>query len=472
MSKRGTKSGIFFCEKVEKLASETRIFLINRGFRRLNLFSEQHFFGRGKGESGLLTVKYLPVRKRFPRAPLTLGRCGGYAWAMKVQGLRPEAEPAGKRLLELEQTIRQDLRAFIRVGSALMEIKNQRLYQQVGFNTFEAYCRQRLGLGRQHGYRLVTAAALVEDLSPIGDNLVSHESQVRPLSRLSHTRDRKKAFRLACKWAMGHPPTGKRVRQAVTEILALKKSRNANRKGRPAAIRGVRLICGDSRDPSLLPPGIADLVCGSMPYNLGLPYDAWNDNLPEQEYIQCLHDWFQAARIWANPAHGRLAVISAVDTHRHGPFPLAAHVVGAAVSAGWKYRATIIWVEGSTKGWPDIGKRVTAPEYHCAAECILVFHRGNWERPIPSGGGDVSPEEYLEWSRGVWVQKSHFRSPEGHPAANPPEISERLIRQFSFRGDLVLDPWCGSGTTPVAAHRLKRRAIGIDISPQYASPSK
>jgi site-specific DNA-methyltransferase (adenine-specific) len=375
------------------------------------------------------------------------------------------------RLANLELVIQQDLRAFIRVGSALAEIKKDRLYRQVGFSTFEAYCRQRLGLGRQHGYRLVTAAALVEDLSPIGDNhLLAHESQIRPLARLSRTRDRKKAFWLACQWAKGNPPTAKRVREAVMEILILKESRKANRKARPAATGEVRLICGDSRDSSLLPPGCADLITGSMPYNLGMPYDAWNDNLSEKDYIQCLHDWFRAARAWANPAHGRLAVISAVDTHRHGPFPLAAHVVGAAVAAGWRYKATIIWVEGSTKGWPDIVKRATAPEYHCAAECILVFHVGNWERPLPAGGGDVSPEEYLEWSRGIWTQKSHFRGPDDHPAATPPEIAERLIRQFSFPGDLVVDPWCGRGTTIHAAHRLKRRAIGVDISPQYASP--
>ena len=351
-----------------------------------------------------------------------------------------------------------------------MAIRDERLYRRLGFNSFEKYCRERLGLGRQHGYRLVTAAALVDDLSPIGDTLVAHESQVRPLSRLSRTRDRKKAFRLACKWAQGAPPTGKRVRQAVSEVIALNESRKTRRKIQPMLPKGVRLICGDSRNSALLPSGCADLITGSMPYNLGLPYDAWDDNLSEKDYIQCLHDWFRAARIWAHPAHGRLAVISAVDTHKHGPFPLASHVVGAAVGAGWRYKATIIWVEGSTKGWPDIGKRATAPEYHCAAECILIFHVGQWERPLPSSGGDVSPDEYIDWSRGVWIQKSHFRGPDSHPAANPPEISERLIRQFSFPGDLVVDPWCGSGTTVKAAHRLKRRVIGIDISPRYAFP--
>jgi len=379
------------------------------------------------------------------------------------------AESPKGRLLDLEKAIHQDLRAFVRAGTALMEIKNSRLYREVGFKTFEVYCRQRLGLGRQHGYRLVTAATLVADLSPFGDSLVANESQIRPLSRLSHPRDRKQAFRLACTWAKGNPPTGKRVAQAVNELLALKESAKAGRPARAAKAPGIEIICGDSRDASLLPPATGNLVCGSPPYNLGIPYENWDDNLPQEEYIRCLHDWFRAARIWANPAHGRLAVISAIDTHRRGAFPLAAHVVSAAELSGWKYKATIIWVEGSNKGWPDIVQRATSPQYHCAAECILIFHLGLWERRLPPGGSDVSPEEYMEWSRGVWNQKSHFRSLDGHPAANPREISERLIRQFSFPGDRVIDPWCGSGTTLHAAHRLKRRAIGIDISPRYVA---
>jgi site-specific DNA-methyltransferase (adenine-specific) len=371
------------------------------------------------------------------------------------------------RLAELEQMIRKDLRAFVRVGIALREIRDGELFQLTGHKSFEAYCRQRLGIGRQHGYRLVTAATLVQDMSPIGDNLVAHESQFRPLSRLPRFNDKKRAFQLACDWAKGNPPTAKLVSQAVREIVMCKKAKKSPAKHRRSLTSDVNIIFGDSRDSSLLPKGVADLVVGSIPYNIGMAYDTWNDNLPFDEYLQCLRDWFAAARTWAHPNHGKLAVITAVDTHKHGPFPLTAHVVQAALEAGWKYKATIVWVENSTKAWPDIVKRAVAPEYHCAAECVVVFHVGEWERPCPDTTPDIAPDEYSEWSRGVWHLKSHYRKPAAHPAANPPELTDRLIRQFSFRGDLVVDPWAGSGTTLKVAQQLERKAVGIEIDEAY-----
>ncbi|HEY8961792.1 MAG TPA: hypothetical protein VIM57_06250, partial [Luteolibacter sp.] len=81
-------------------------------------------------------------------------------------------------LADLEEVIAADLLAFIRVGHALAEIQRRRLYVEAGFANFETYCRQRWAIGRQHGYRLITAAQIAGSLSPSGDMLMS-ESQLR-----------------------------------------------------------------------------------------------------------------------------------------------------------------------------------------------------------------------------------------------------------------------------------------------------
>jgi hypothetical protein len=88
------------------------------------------------------------------------------------------------RLAELESTIRQGLETFLAVGSALLEIREAKLYR-AEFPTFEEYCTQRWGMKRAHAYRLMDAAQVAYNLSPMGDILPTSERQARPLTRLT-----------------------------------------------------------------------------------------------------------------------------------------------------------------------------------------------------------------------------------------------------------------------------------------------
>ena len=88
------------------------------------------------------------------------------------------------RLAELETTIRQGLDTFLAVGSALLEIREARLYR-AEFPTFEEYCIQRWDMKRAHAYRLMDAAQVAHNLSPMGDILPTSERQARPLTRLT-----------------------------------------------------------------------------------------------------------------------------------------------------------------------------------------------------------------------------------------------------------------------------------------------
>ncbi len=95
------------------------------------------------------------------------------------------------RLSELEAVIDRNRRSFYVIGKALHEIRENRLYKLVCFNTFEAYAKQRWSIGKSHAYRLIEAYRVIENLSPIGDILPENESQVRPLVPLKPLEQRR-----------------------------------------------------------------------------------------------------------------------------------------------------------------------------------------------------------------------------------------------------------------------------------------
>jgi len=93
---------------------------------------------------------------------------------------------------------------------------------------------------------------------------------------------------------------------------------------------------------------------------------------------------------------------------------------------------------------------------------------GGWR----TSSGDLSPEEFQNWIVGHWHIVPLKRNRSIHPAPFPESIPERVLKMFSYVGDLVLDPFCGSGTVPAVAARLGRRCIGIDNSARYIEQSR
>lgn len=89
------------------------------------------------------------------------------------------------RLVHLETIIETERRCFYKIGKALKEIRDERLYRQLLFESFEIYLKQRWDMSRSHGYRLIEATRIIDNLSPIGDKLPENEAQLRPLIHLS-----------------------------------------------------------------------------------------------------------------------------------------------------------------------------------------------------------------------------------------------------------------------------------------------
>ncbi len=92
--------------------------------------------------------------------------------------------PEASELAQYETVIKQGLRTFAEVGSALLAIRDGRLYRDGSGRTFEMYCKERWGMRRAHAYRLIESAGVMDNLSPIGDRPAT-ESQARPLAALS-----------------------------------------------------------------------------------------------------------------------------------------------------------------------------------------------------------------------------------------------------------------------------------------------
>ncbi len=95
-----------------------------------------------------------------------------------------------ERLLELETLIGRNQECFYKIGQALKEIRDNRLYKQALFESFETYTRQRWDMGKAYAYRLIRAYEVIYNLSPIGDRLPANESQVRPLTQMDSIEQR------------------------------------------------------------------------------------------------------------------------------------------------------------------------------------------------------------------------------------------------------------------------------------------
>jgi hypothetical protein len=114
------------------------------------------------------------------------------------------------RLIELEKIVVAGLQSWIEVGEALIEIRDSRLYR-IEARTFEEYCQSRFKMGKAHAHRLMTAAPIAKDLSPIGD---IPESVVREIAKVAPEK-RQEVFQKATESADGHVPSARVIKQVV-----------------------------------------------------------------------------------------------------------------------------------------------------------------------------------------------------------------------------------------------------------------
>ena len=229
------------------------------------------------------------------------------------------------------------------------------------------------------------------------------------------------------------------------------------------------LVQGDATRRGTLKHGVADLIVTSPPYNIGKAYNGngKDDEKSYADYLKFSRKWLENCYHWTRPT-GRLCVNVSLDKNRNGKQPLSADITAAAMAAGWKYHATIVWNEGNISRRTAWGswKSASAPHIIAPVETIIVLYKGDWKRER-QGTSDISGDEFKEWVLGIWAFNGENGKRIGHEAPFPLELPRRCIKLLSFPGDTVLDPFVGSGTTMIEAIVQGRRAIGIELEKPY-----
>jgi len=229
------------------------------------------------------------------------------------------------------------------------------------------------------------------------------------------------------------------------------------------------LHCRSSETMEAIPDDCVSLMVTSPPYNVGKEYD---DDLSLDDYLDLLHRVLKETFRVMEPG-GRVAV-NVANLGRKPYLPLNHYVAGLLSDIGFMLRGEIVWQKAAGAGgscawgsWRS-AKNPTLRDVH---EYVLVASKASYGR-ARLGEDTISKEEFLEATTSVWQIKPASARRVGHPAPFPVELPRRLIELYTFAGDLVLDPFIGSGSTAVAAIQTGRHYIGYDTEPAYVEMAR
>ena len=227
-----------------------------------------------------------------------------------------------------------------------------------------------------------------------------------------------------------------------------------------------RIFCKSSEQMSELPDNSVHLMVTSPPYNVGKEYDR---DLTLEEYLAFLQRvWREGLRVLVDG--GRMC-INVANLGRKPYIPLHAFILQGALELGFHMRGEIIWNKAASASpstaWGS-WQSAANPTLRDVHEYILVFSKGSFSRKKPAGQPDtISRDEFLETTKSVWTFPTETARKVGHPAPFPVELPRRLIQLYTFAGELVLDPFMGSGQTAIAALRTGRHFVGYETDSGY-----
>ena len=217
---------------------------------------------------------------------------------------------------------------------------------------------------------------------------------------------------------------------------------------------------------------IPNLIVTSPPYSLGVDYGqaGYADDQPYAQYLEWVRRW-ALILLQVSADDGRACINIPLDTNKGGKRAIYADYLRIFQEVGWTYQTSIVWNEQNISRRTAWGSWLSpsAPFVTAPVEMIAVFHKGSsFRRPSRDGRrGDITRDEFLAWTLGTWTFAGANPRRVGHPAPFPEELPKRLIKIYSYPGDLVLDPFLGSGTTLTAAAKLGRRGVGVEINPVF-----
>ncbi len=230
-----------------------------------------------------------------------------------------------------------------------------------------------------------------------------------------------------------------------------------------------QIICDDSLTVlKKLPDNCIDLIFTSPPYNFGLDYAQTDDDNLWQNYFDKLFAIFEQC-IRVLKYSGRIIVN--VQPLYSDYIPTHHLISNFFMEKKLIWKTEILWEKNNYSAkfssWGS-WKSPSSPYLKGTWEYLEVFCKGNLKKEGQKENIDITEDEFKKWVNAEWnIAPERNMQKYGHPAMFPEELVKRVIKLFSYKNDIILDPFNGAGTTTYVAKMLDRRYIGIDISEKY-----
>ncbi len=215
-----------------------------------------------------------------------------------------------------------------------------------------------------------------------------------------------------------------------------------------------------------IPDNGVGLAFTSPPYNVGKDYE---DDLSLQEYLDLIRN--VAKEVYRVLRPGGRYVVNIANLGRKPYIPLHSFFYDIHMNVGFLTMGEIIWQKAKgASGSCAWGSWMSAkaPRLRDLHEYLLVFAKGDFSRP-DKGESDIERDEFMDATLSIWNIQPESAKKIGHPAPFPIKLAERVIKLYSYRDDVILDPFAGSGTTCLAAAKNGRHYLGFDISAEYCT---
>jgi site-specific DNA-methyltransferase (adenine-specific) len=225
---------------------------------------------------------------------------------------------------------------------------------------------------------------------------------------------------------------------------------------------------------SEIPENSVDLVVTSPPYNCGIDYDSYNDNKTWEEYLDWCKSWLiELKRVLKKD--GRICINILVEmglksnsNKRVSPFSDFYRLFN---EIGINYSGVALWTDNHrvvNTAWGS-WKNSSCPYIYNPYEVVMFGYKDQWAKGS-KGVSTISKDEFINSVSGIWNLRTQTK--QITKANFSPDLPERCIKLLSYKGDIVLDPFSGSGTTAKVAKLLHRKFIALEISEKYSKISQ
>ena len=235
-----------------------------------------------------------------------------------------------------------------------------------------------------------------------------------------------------------------------------------------------KIHCADSLDIiKKFPDNCIDIVLTSPPYNFGINYENTNDVNIWEDYFNKLFNIFrECVRVLKDS--GR--IIINVQPMFSDYIPTHHLISNFFLKEGLIWKGEIIWEKNNYNckycTWGS-WKSPSSPYLKYSWEFVEIFCKNSLKKEGDKNNIDIDSEEFKKWVYGKWsIAPERNMKKYKHDAMFPEELVKRLLKLFSYKNDIILDPFNGAGTTTKVAKQLNRKFIGIDISEEYCKTAE